>query len=102
MKSESQKVIAQLTKMSARKIPITEDMEIFYDLRLYGDDLYEFLVWVYKEFGVQFHINLKEYAPGETWLVPLFWRRETQSGRYKSLKVRDILDAIQVKHWPIN
>jgi len=87
-----------------RKLPITDDTEVYYDLRIFGDDLYDFVVWVSKEFGIERRINLDEYGPREGIPSLLFRerrvRREREQGRYKSLKVRDILMAIESGHWP--
>ena len=86
----------------ASKMPITDDTEIYYDLRLSGTDLYEFLVWVGKEFNVEFKINLPEYSPSEGW-DPFFFREWRLRHRpYKSLKVGDILIAIEAGHWPVD
>lgn len=103
-----EKIVAQLTNMAApkyRKSPITDDTEVYYDLRLYGDDLYALLVWIGREFGAQFRVNLREYAPSEGIFPFLFRerreRREREQRPYKSLKVRDILAGIEAGHWPI-
>jgi hypothetical protein len=102
-----EQVVAHLARVVAphyRKSPITDDTEVYYDLRLYGDDLYAFLVWLGQKFGTDFHINLPEYAPSER-IFP-FWfrqrreRREREGRPYKSLKVRDILAAIEAGRWP--
>lgn len=88
-----------------RKSPMTDATEIYYDLGLYGDDLYVFLLWVGSEFGAQFRINLREYAPGEGNFPFLFRklreRRERERRPYKSLTVGDILAGIEAGRWPI-
>jgi hypothetical protein len=87
-----------------REQSITDDTEVYYDLGIFGHDLYEFVVWVSKEFGIERRINLDEYGPRERMPPVLFRerrvRREREQGRYKSLKVRDILTAIESGHWP--
>lgn len=101
------KIIDRLKEVSAygAEVHITDETEIYYDLRLYGDDIYEFIVWVAKEFGVNFRLDFDEYSPRERILPILFrkWReREHARHRYKSLKVRDILTAIELGRWPID
>ena len=102
-----QKVRKQLTTLVAphiRRLPITDETEIYYDLRIFGHDLYDFVVWAGAEFGIDGPINLDEYGPREGISPLLFrdWRvcRERQQGRYKSLKIRDVLIAIETGQWP--
>ncbi|HEU4550757.1 MAG TPA: DUF1493 family protein [Rhizomicrobium sp.] len=101
-----EKVVNHIREMSAYggKIPITDDTEIYYDLRLHGDDLYELVVWLGKEFGVSTNVKLRDYGPGEGPLSFLFRkqreRRELEQRPYKSLKVRDILAVIETGRWP--
>ena len=87
------------------KIPVTGDTEIYYDLHLYGDDLYELVVWLETEFGVQLKINLRDYGPGERVFPFLFRksreRREREQRPYKSLKISDVLAAVDAGHLPV-
>lgn len=75
--------------------PINPETEIYKDLGLYGDDVYEFLLWIEKEFGVRIMVAFGKVVPSES---PLFWVREAfkRAGghSYKSFKVRDIVQAI--------
>lgn len=101
-----EKVVERIKAMSAygSKIPVNNETEIYYDLHLYGDDLYELVVWLGKEFGVPTKINLLEYGPGERMFPFLFRksreRRERERRPYKSLKISDVLAAIETGKWP--
>ena len=85
--------------------PITEATELYYDLGLHGDDLYDALDEVSREFRVDFSLmDLGRYAPGETGhafslnLVRTFreWRGERT---YRSLTVGSLVDAVQAGVW---
>ena len=102
MKDETyKKVVARLqtiTPLKATSVSIELETEVYADLRIYGDDLFEFLVWIQEEFGVQVIVAGGKYAPSE---IPLFrvveFFKRTIGGRsyhYKSLKVRDVVQAI--------
>ncbi len=66
--------------------------------------MFELVLWLNKEFGVQMNIDITQYAPTETpfpkvrQLVIRFFRGSEPS--FKSLKVRDMIAAIEAKHWP--
>src|SRR5580700_7098433 len=98
------KVVAHLRSMCSTRYrgPITDGTEIFYDLGIYGDDVYELSLWVMKEFGVRPHVHLFNSAPGELMFQPLLWRWRQRAQRrpYKSLTVGQVLDAIEAGHWP--
>ena len=89
-----------------RTSPVTADTEIYYDLRLYGDDLFELIRWINQEFGFVLELNVAAHAPTEhpfPWLADAF---STMVGRrhkhrYKSLKVRDVVAAIETRRWPV-
>jgi hypothetical protein len=95
------KVIAKIKTMAPLKTDaasINLETEIYADLRIYGDDLFEFLIWIDKEFGVQVFVAGGKYVPSET---PFFgvaeaFKKTVRGGShsYKSLKVRDIVQAI--------
>jgi hypothetical protein len=106
-----QRVIARLVAIGdprrTRTLDISADTEIYYDLGIYGDVLYFDLVdWIHKEFGTTFdHFNLGAYAPGEQGFLAMIWRRrrresDRRKGRYRSLKVRDLVEPIERKAWP--
>lgn len=93
-----EKVIAQLRKITGpalRHVAITDDTEIYYDLRIFGHDLYDLVVWLRNEFDVPVELDLAEYAPREGMPPLLFrkWRerRERAKRPYKSLTLRDML-----------
>jgi hypothetical protein len=101
-----EKVIERLSRMAApqyRARPIAEDTELYRDLGIYGDEIVDLIWWLNKEFGVQTNVDPFIYAPRE---FPFFGVLRTirralgRETRYKSLKVRDILLAIEAKRWP--
>jgi len=76
---------------------ITPETEVFHDLRIYGGDLYELVTCLNKKFGVETNIELGRYAPPEMpflWIYKLMMRR-----RYDSLKLRDVIMAIEAGRW---
>jgi hypothetical protein len=95
------KVVTKLKAMTPFKLDaasINPETEIYADLKIYGDDLFEFLIWIDKEFGVQIFVAGRKYVPSET---PFFWGAEAfkkairgGAHSYKSLKVRDVVQAI--------
>jgi Protein of unknown function (DUF1493) len=96
------KVVAQLrtrTPLKTGSVSINPETEIYADLKIYGDDLFEFLIWISDEFGVQVIVAGGKYAPSEMpffKVVEAFKRAvKGQSHRYKSLKVRDVVQAIE-------
>ena len=84
-------------------MPITLDTELYGDLRLYGDDLWEPALWLGREFGVEGIFIPTKYGPSEwpftasllfTSLKRLIGLRDTQ---YESLTVRHVLSVIEAK-----
>jgi hypothetical protein len=101
------KVVARLSRMTApqyRTRPITEDTEVYGDLNIYGDEIVDLVWWLEKEFRVSTNIDPFMYAPREGGL--LFWAVHAMrkligaAPEYKSLKVRDIVAAIEAGRWP--
>jgi hypothetical protein len=97
-----EKIVAQLRLISGparQHVTITDATEIYYDLRIFGQDLYDFLVWVANEFGVPVEIDVAQHAPRERMPPLLFrnWqeRHEREKRPYKSLTVRDILGIVE-------
>lgn len=95
------KVIAKLKTMTPRKTDpasITAETEIYADLNIYGDDLFEFLIWIDKEFGTPIIVYGAKYAPSESAFLAITKAIRALCGRprtYKSLTVRDIVQAIE-------
>ena len=102
------KVEEHLQKVSVarhRTMLITSETELYRDLRMYGDALFfDLVLWAKREFGVEANLRIGDYGPGE-WphlrlfrlLAKLVGKKERQ---YKSLKVRDVITAIETKRWP--
>jgi hypothetical protein len=88
------------------RVPITYDTTIWKDLRIYGDDLFELAVWLHETFGVEPTSGdfIFCYAPKEQSFFRLraFVRRLLGFERqYQPLTVRDILDVIDARRWPV-
>jgi hypothetical protein len=101
------KVAERLSKMIApqyRASPITCDTEIYGDLKLYGNDLFELVLWVTNEFGVAGDLHLSRYGPTEWPFLRLAIQLRKLIGlsplKYESFKVLYILTAIDAKRWP--
>jgi hypothetical protein len=101
---EAQKLFDEVLKglprwgnVSRYRSPITPETEVFRDLRIYGDDLYELVVWLHEKFGVETNIELGRYAPPETPFLRL--HRLIARRKYESLRLRDVVGAIEAKRW---
>lgn len=74
--------------------------EIYYDLKLSGQDLFQLLSWISKELGVDFSdMDVAKYAPQEGMglikpVLDLLGLRP-----YRSLRIRDLLRAIEFGRW---
>jgi hypothetical protein len=86
--------------VGASSAGVTSDTEVYRDLGLHGLDLLELELWAQKEFGVAPDLAISDYGPPEAcgfmgmvrWLIG-------RKKQYKSLKVRDVMDAIEAKRW---
>jgi hypothetical protein len=79
------------------------DTEVYRDLGIYGDEIVDLVWWVEKEFGVKSNLNPFRYAPHESPFFPVSRAIRRLVGlerQYASLKVRDIVAAIEAKCWP--
>lgn len=100
------KVVERLSRMAApqkRALPISEDTEVYRDLEIYGDELVDLVWWLEKEFGVTPNVDPFRYAPREfpfSWALRAISKAIGREPEYTSLKVRDIVAAIETKRWP--
>jgi hypothetical protein len=101
------RIVEQLSRTAAasnRVSPITCDTEVYHDLRIYGDDLFELIMWLHREFGLRPDLRLADYAPTERTFGRLWQLVRKVIGRsepqYRSLKVRDIVAAVEARRWP--
>jgi len=92
------KIASYLAGLSPkRKAPedLGMDTEIYKDLGLYGDDIYEFLLWIKREFGVEIMVSFGKYVPTESTFFPIREAlRRLRGDEYNSFKIRDIVGAI--------
>ena len=60
-------IVDLITRVAAPgRQPVTGATELYYDLGLAGDDLYEVVADISARFGTDFTLmNLEDYAPGE-------------------------------------
>lgn len=107
MSTAREKVVEWLKRRSAFSdtIAITDSTEIYYDLRVFGDDMDEFLVWLEGEFQVKVYAKTMDYCPPEG-MPPIFfrkwrWCRERKQRCFKSITVADIFSAIEAGYFPV-
>lgn len=74
--------------------------EVYYDLKIYGDPLFDLLNEAAEKYKTDFsRLRVTDYGPGEGAevirpLLSMFGRRP-----YKSLKVGDLWEAIKAGRW---
>lgn len=99
------RVQAQLSRMTApqhRALPITEETEVYRDLKIYGDEIVDLVWWLEREFGVATNIDPFKYAPREfpfSWAWHAIRKAVGREPAYKSLRVRDIVAAVEARRW---
>lgn len=92
--------LVRVKESTVRKSDISLEDEIYYDLRIYGDPLFDLLNDLSEAFGTDFsEMKVTEYAPGEGAelirpILVAFGRKP-----FLSLKVSDLWDAVQRGHW---
>ena len=91
-------------EVSRKGHPISLDSQIYHDLGIWGDDFFELVLWIHKEFGVQPMADLRNYVPleGNSSLVYPIIRKllGRPEPRYRRLSIRDLTDVIAVGRWP--
>jgi len=92
-----ERIITEIRKLCGTRSQITNDTEISYDLGLAGDDLDEFLGWMYREFRIDFsEMNNRRYPLDEPPGSLHGWRGEAI---YASMTLGDLLTAVAAKRW---
>ncbi|KZY90515.1 MULTISPECIES: DUF1493 family protein [unclassified Erythrobacter] len=92
--------IAMVSEHTVKKDTVSMDDQIYYDLKIYGDPLFDLLHELAEKFETDFSgLRLIEYAPGEgaELIRPImlaFGRRP-----YKSLAVGDLWKAVINGRW---
>lgn len=98
-----QAVIAHLRAVSARDdVPIGPETEIYEDLGIYGDDLFEIVLWVHKTWRVDIStMRLSDYAPNEgSWGLSRLFRKVLKlPSPYRACTVSMLLSAIECGRW---
>lgn len=87
-------------KDSTVKPDVSLGDEIYYDLKVYGDPLFDLIDDLSKMFGTDFSsMKASDYAPGEggQLILPLLLALGRRP--FKSLKVGDVWRAVQAGHW---
>ena len=79
---------------------ISLDQELYYDLKISGDDLHDMLVRISGEFGTDFSaLDLRRYAPGEGFAIVKPALALAGAQPYDSLTVGDVWNAVQEGRW---
>ena len=81
---------------------ITDRTEIYCDLRIYGDDFFDLLMWLDRRFHVRLNGSFKDYVPAER---PLIWPLVTLFQHlgvlaqpvYRSLTLGDLVTAVMAR-----
>lgn len=92
--------LARVGDATVRKSDISLDDEMYYDLKIYGDPLFDLLHDLAEEYHTDFSaLDVSRYAPGEggELIRPLL----IALGRrpFPSFKVGDVWRAVQAGHW---
>jgi hypothetical protein len=83
-------------------VPISDNTELWYDLGIYGDELFDFALWARDALGIEPNLALGKHAPGEAafpflrrWMGP----SDRSRSRYQSLTVLHVLAAAKAGCW---
>ena len=98
-----QKLTTILQRIVARKVPISEGTLIYHDLSISGDDAWDMLNEIHRQFGTSFNkFEFDAYFPNETESLWAHIGRKLlghRSNRRKELPVGHLLDVIQQGLW---
>jgi hypothetical protein len=94
-------VIARISATNKRSL--TPRTELYDDLHLAGDDLYEVISDIRARFGTDFsRMHLPKFAPGETDAIfsfDLLRKVLGQPRRFQSLTICSLVRAVQAGRW---
>jgi hypothetical protein len=93
-----QAVIEKAKYFSVKTISVTDDTEIYYDLRISGDDFDELICWMHQTYGTDFSEMKRRYVPGEVEIYPLITRL-FGAHPYASITIGDLVDAACEGKW---
>jgi hypothetical protein len=99
-KTTELEIIGLIAEATVMQRPIKYDDEIYYDMKIYGDPLFDLLSTIASRFGTDFsELHLPEYAPGEGF--SLFSSLAVALGRrpFRSLRVSDLIAAVELGRW---
>ena len=98
--NQARQVVELVQSATVVQRNVTMDDEVYDDLRIWGDDLYDIFSTLADRFGTDFSaLCISDYAPGEgvSFVRPLL--RLFGARPFKSLKVRDIVAAVEAGSW---
>lgn len=97
-------LVEKLGVVSKKREEIFESTEIYYDLGIFGDDFFDLVMWLAREYQISTNINFLDYGPKEKnfSFSKIFGRffPEKKEKSYKNLTIANILDVIEGKSWP--
>lgn len=77
-----------------------ENDELYYDLNLSGVEFFQLIAWIAQEFDVDFSsMKVADYAPNEGFEITKSMMELIGLRPYKSIRVVDLLEAMEVKTW---
>jgi len=95
--SEIIKMVAEATVIQRS---VTENDEVYYQLRIYGDPLYELLTEIASRYHTDFSaLDLRTVAPGEGASLWKGFISALGGKPFKSFKVADIIAAVRAGNW---
>ena len=87
-------------------VPISDSTELWYDLGIYGDELFDFAIWARDALGIEPNLDIGSHAPSEgpfqfLWLrIGRMFQSDRSRSRYPSLTVLHVIGAANAGQWP--
>ena len=104
------KVVSYLKRAASParlRVPILDDTELWYDLGIYGHDLFEFIMWAHDAFGIKPDLDIGACAPAEAsfqflhLLIGRMFGSNRSRSRFRSLTVLHVIEAAKVGQWQL-
>jgi hypothetical protein len=81
-------------------VPVTDDTDLYGDLRIWGEDFYELIAWIAETFGADFlTMDASKYVPGEGAGEFGLVRLLTGRSPYRRCTVAQLLSAVERGRW---